>query len=594
VHVRTHVPAYEDLHVKSIPLTAKGLFCAAALCIVALFAGCAVQQFPFIRPVASPSKDWNAQRRAQEHFMKAREYDRRGLFQMALHYYELAFRLDPRSGALKELLVQRYVFSSRFKEAILLIKGGAGKESGLSDPDKSLCASIYMRMGEFSHAADLLDAMKNKQKEELYTLGLLYESLGNIPRALANYRGFLAKDPSSVNLTLKVGALYVRLKKYDSAESLYVAAEKSDSQNPRLFNGIGEIKLVRGDTALALDFFRKAVMADSTFLDGLRNIAQVHIRTGNYADAIPYYEKLFASDSIGGIFGKTLALLYYYGKEAEKAKALLQKLLSDDINDPELHFYLGLVYGSQDSFDLAAIEFGKTLAIRSSFSDAWLQLCYLDLKQKEYDRALSTAKRFTESAPAYGGAWRTLGYVNNVRKEYAAAIPFLKKALGLDSLDAFAWFELGSALERTKDINAAAAAFKRVLAIKPGDDAASNYLGYMWAEQGIKLDSARTLVETALAHDSANGAYLDSYAWIFFKLGMLDSAQVYMQKALQQIKNDAVVFSHYGDILLKKGREREALDAYKKSFGIDAKSEEGGNVRKKIKMLEEKIGNTKK
>jgi tetratricopeptide (TPR) repeat protein len=509
--------------------------------------------------------------------MKAREYDRRGLFQMALHYYELAYRLDPHSGALRELLVQRYVFSSRFKQAILLIKG-TGKESGLSDPDKNLCASIYMRMGEFSHAAELLDAVKNKQKEELYTLGLLYESLGNIPRALANYRGFLAKDPSSINLTLKVGALYVRLKKYDIAESLYVAAEKSDGRNPRLFNSIGEIKLARGDTALALDFFKKAVMADSTFLDGLRNIAQLHLRKGGYADAIPYYEKLYANDSVGGIFGKTLALLYYYSKESAKATALLQKLLSDDINDPELHFYLGLVYGSQDSFDLAAVEFGKTLAIRNSFSDAWLQLCYLDLRQKEYDRALVTAKRFTESAPSYGGAWRTLGYVYNVRKEFAAATPVLKKALGLDSADEFTWFELGSALERTRDITAASAAFLRALAIKPGDGEASNYLGYMWAEQGIKLDSARALVETALAHDSANGAYLDSYAWVFYKQGMIDSAQVYMQKALRQIKDDAVVYSHYGDILLKKGREREALDAYRKSFSIDAKSEEGEKI----------------
>ncbi|HUI91996.1 MAG TPA: tetratricopeptide repeat protein [Chitinivibrionales bacterium] len=569
-----------------------GIFCATVSCVILLCAGCAVQQFPFVRPVTKPSMDASAQRRAEEQFMKARACDRRGLFQMALHYYEEAYRLDPGSGALRELLVQRYVFSSRFKQAIDLVKGSK-KENELSDPDKSLCASIYMRMNEFSHAAELLDAVKNKQNEELYTLGLLYESLGNIPHALASYRGYLARDPSSIALTLKVGALYMRLNKYDSAESLYVAAEKADKKNPRLYNGIGEVKLARGDTALALDFFKKAVMADSTFLDGLRNIAQVHLRKGNYADAIPYYEKLYANDSIGGLFGKTLALLYYYGKEPDKAKTLLQKLLSGDINDPELHFYLGLVYGSQDSFDLAAIEFGKTLAIRNNFSDAWLQLCYLDLRQKEYDRALGTAKHFTENAPTSGVAWRTLGYVYNVRKQYADAVPFLKKALWFDSLDAFAWFELGSALERTKEFNASVVAFKRVLAIKPDEDAAANYLGYMWAERGIKLDSARMLVENALARDSANGAYLDSYAWVFYQLGKIDSAFVYIKKAMRQINDDAVVYSHYGDILLKKGMEREALEAYKKSLKVDAKSEEAEAVMKKIKLLEDKSNNKK-
>jgi tetratricopeptide (TPR) repeat protein len=180
--------------------------------------------------------------------------------------------------------------------------------------------------------------------------------------------------------------------------------------------------------------------------------------------------------------------------------------------------------------------------------------------------------------------------VYNVRKEFPQALSPLRKAIGLDSVDSFAWYEFGSALERTKDNASSAAAFRRVLALKPDDAAAANYLGYMWADGGVHLDSAKTLLEFALAHDSANGAFLDSYAWVLYKLGKIDSAFAYIQKAIKQINDDGVVLSHYGDILLKMGRRREALDAYKKSLELDPKSDEGDHVRDRVRVLESKPG----
>ncbi len=134
---------------------------------------------------------------------------------------------------------------------------GREKEVDLSDSDKTLCAGIYMRMGQYSRATEFLESVANKQKEEYYMLGLLYESLGNIPKALVNYKGFLKKDPSSIDMTLKVGSLYARLKEYGAAESLFVAAGKNNGQNPRLFNAIGEVKLAKGDIALSRLTFSK-------------------------------------------------------------------------------------------------------------------------------------------------------------------------------------------------------------------------------------------------------------------------------------------------------------------------------------------------
>jgi tetratricopeptide (TPR) repeat protein len=557
--------------------------CAAAI----LLTGCAAGNFPFVMPSRKISRDQLSRARAQEYFIKGRECDLSGVPQLALRCYETAYNLDRSSTTLKQMLVERYVLASRYTQAVLLIKGNKN-ERDLTDTDKTLLAGIYLHMGQFSHAADMLSSVENKQKDEWFTLGLVYESLGNLPKALTCYEAYLKKDPSSVDMTLKVGGLYVKLKRYNAAESLFVAAERHTEQNPRLFNAIGEVKLARGDTVLALDFFKMALVIDSSSMDAIRNSAQIFVQRGEYVKAVPFYEKMCSADSEMDATCRTLALLYYYAQKYEKAKTMLKSMLNEDVENSDLHYYLGLVFEAQDSLDNASMEFEKTLVLRPAFADAWLQLCFMDLRSKQLDIALSTAQRFTKAMPGIAASWRMEGYVHNVRKEFTVSLPLLKKALGIDSSDTFSWFEFGSALERTGDIARAATAFRRVLSLKPGDPAAANYLGYMWTDKGMQLDSAKKLISLALSRDSANGAYLDSYAWVFYKQGDIDSAYAYIRKSVALVPDDGIVYSHYGDILQKKGDLRAALDAYRKSLAVDPASEEVESIRGKIRLLESK------
>jgi tetratricopeptide (TPR) repeat protein len=144
---------------------------------------------------------------------------------------------------------------------------------------------------------------------------------------------------------------------------------------------------------------------------------------------------------------------------------------------------------------------------------------------------------------------------------------------------------MGSVFERLGSYKKAAEAFRTVLRLNPEDDAAANYLGYMWAEQGINLDSAKVLLEFALKKEPQNGAYLDSYAWIFYKMGDFDNAAFYIKKALEYIKSDPIVFEHWGDILSKKAEYTMAIDAFEKS--IDLGAENKSLIKQKIKGLQD-------
>lgn len=545
--------------------------------------GCASTQFPIIRPVTDSDRNEEEKEKALDYFIHARDYERRGISDMAENYYEVAYRLDPKSETLRDELARIYVENEKLSKALILIKGDS-ENRDLPLKDKRMVATIYIKMGEFEKAAGLLENIPNKSDEEIYSLGLIYESLNKKDKALKNYTLFFKNNPESIQMAYKIGKYLIDKKQYSEAAKLYNDLLIRVGDKPDIFVMLGNLGVVQGDTAKGLEFYSKAIVIDSANEDALRNAAQVHLMRNDYPKAIVNYEKLYNYSSLGEIYGKTLALLYFYNKQYSEAENLLNRLIQNDIDDYELHYYLGLVFVAIDKKDFAYLEFEKTLAIRNNFNDAWKEMCYLAIREKKYDEALNIAQRFIKIVPDQNESWKLKGYVHNVRKEYSSAIESLLKAITFDSTDLHTWFELGSAYERNKNIEKSTAAFKKVLKVRPDDPATLNYLGYMWAEKGIHLDSAKVLIEKALKIDPENGAFLDSYAWVYFQMGNIDSAFKYMEMAIKKIDNDPVAYSHLGEIFFKKGEFKKALEAFQKS--LDFNAEDPVMIRKRIEEIE--------
>ena len=72
--------------------------------------------------------------------------------------------------------------------------------------------------------------------------------------------------------------------------------------------------------------------------------------------------------------------------------------------------------------------------------------------------------------------------------------------------------------------------FDHALQLDPQNAAAMNYLGYSYAERGVRLDEAEDLLQRAVKLDPENGAYWDSLGWIHFKQGKFSDAQANLKK----------------------------------------------------------------
>src|SRR2546423_3850673 len=106
-----------------------------------------------------------------------------------------------------------------------------------------------------------------------------------------------------------------------------------------------------------------------------------------------------------------------------------------------------------------------------------------------------------------------------------------------------------------------------------------NYLGYMWAEHGMKLEEANELIEKAVKAEPKNAAYLDSLGWVRFKLGRPKEALDPELKAVELSEQpDATVYDHLGDIYAALKQRDKAREAWKKSVSLEANEQ----VKKKL------------
>jgi tetratricopeptide (TPR) repeat protein len=161
-------------------------------------------------------------------------------------------------------------------------------------------------------------------------------------------------------------------------------------------------------------------------------------------------------------------------------------------------------------------------------------------------------------------------------------------------------FMRGAMYERMKKFDQSEAEFRKVLEVNPENAGAMNYLGYMLADRGVRLEEAYQLIKKAIDQDPNNGAYLDSLGWVYFRQGKLTEAEGVLVRALDHIGTDATVHDHLGDVYFKLGKTRDAIAQWQNSLkesqkaSADADPDEVAKVTKKLDDARVRLAKEKK
>ncbi|MDR1423128.1 MAG: tetratricopeptide repeat protein [Azoarcus sp.] len=118
-------------------------------------------------------------------------------------------------------------------------------------------------------------------------------------------------------------------------------------------------------------------------------------------------------------------------------------------------------------------------------------------------------------------------------------------------------YESAMLAERTGLHGVMEARLRKLIALAPDFAHAYNALGYSFADRGIRLDEAETLIDRALELLPKDPFILDSAGWIRFKRGDLPGALPKLEEAYAT-RSDPEIAAHLGEVLWRLNRNDEA------------------------------------
>jgi len=316
-----------------------------------------------------------------------------------------------------------------------------------------------------------------------------------------------------------------------------------------------------------------------------QRVAEDYARMNNQKKAAEIFTRLLAefpepSLTRDSLLGK-LAGLYIQSDDRTNAIKQLKALIGDNpTHYPRAWFVLGeLSYEGGELAD-AAEDFANALHWDPSIEQAYYDLALVQVDLHRSREAFDTLEQARHRFPNTFACEFYTGVVQAHVKNYSEAIHHFKEAevIGLATdltrLDHRFYFQFGAACERGHVYKQAEEYLEKCLVLAPDFAEALNYFGYMLADRSEQLPRARTMIEKAVSLDPKNGAYLDSLGWVLFKLNQPQQALPQMLKAVQYTPEpDPTVLDHLGEVYLALHQVDKAIEAWKKSYAIDANEE---------------------
>jgi tetratricopeptide (TPR) repeat protein len=497
----------------------------------------------------------------------------------AIDHLERGRRREAATDAGIDLTLGRlYLNASRPEDAARVLRRLLVEEPDLPEA-AVLLARAETALGQPERAAAALEAAASGNPRLLASLAELYERQQRWPDAAATYQRLSAMSPGSHDTRIRWATALLQI---DTAASFAQAREAlgpvldATPTEPRALYLLSTAERRAKDFAAAEATALKLIAAQPESPSGPFALAQVYEDQRLFVKAadvlLPAVTRFAAQADPPRELLTLLAHLGFAQLQAGRAESAIETFeRARALGAGAASFDASLIqaYLLARKYDQAA-ELARAARIRRPTE---LRLAQLEAralsKAGRKDRAVVVMRDAVAEHADDVQAHLTLAEILQDAARADEADQVLDQAAERFPAEISVPFQRGALLEQRKDYSRAEAAFRQALAHDPLHAPSLNYLGYMLAERGDRLDEAVSLVERALAIDPDNGSYLDSLGWALFKQKKVDQAEPLLRRAAEQAPNNSVVQDHLGDVLWAAGKRPEAVAAWTQSLGGD-------------------------
>jgi len=395
----------------------------------------------------------------------------------------------------------------------------------------------------------------------------LYLQLKQNKNAIAEIDKLSAKFPNDMRYKVLRGDIYLYQKMPEKALSIYKQVETNEPENPYVYVSLSEYYKDKGDGEAAKNNIVKALKLDALEVEQKITILGDYIK-----DLVRDTAKLDETESL--------------------FKLLIDRYpLEEKVYD---YYAVFLQFRKRNAEAIATYE--TMLNINPKNEQTWMQLIQLRLQEQNFKELQKATDRAIATMPEVHQYYFYKGIAETQLKNYKAALDANNKALSLvkeeeKPVKSDYYAQIGDIYYKMDSTELTFAAYEKALEANPANIYVMNNYAYYLSEKNQNLKKAESLSAKTIEKEPKNSTYLDTYAWIFYQQGNYSLAKFYMERAIDNMdkkQDNGVMYEHYGDILLKTGNEKKALEMWRKAYETDHKSDE---LKQKIDNLSPKFNN---
>jgi len=476
----------------------------------------------------------------------AKDYAILGDNQEAIENGEQAVQRDPNNRSYHETLGQIYVNAENLEHAIAQYKEVVRVDSSYEQG--------WLNLGRLVQLQNPQEALKlytqvidrfGPNSDTYFQMAQIYDLTGKLDKATEAVQGMLDLDPGNFEIKKMLGDLYVRRDSVDVALKIYSDLAERKPGSLELRASIAHAYLTKQDYDHAAEQLDLILRKDTLSVDDQLRFGQIFTSFIQKDSAVvPYALKLFT------------------------------RIRDEHPDDWRPYWFLGAMNNIQKDDSTALINFSKVKELQPSNPDGWVGVASVYYDRNDFDEAIRVLTEGKNYVPEEFRVYFLLGISYQRKHDDINAATALEKAVQLNGKNVDALSALALVYDELKRPDESDTIYEKALQIDPKNHLLLNNYGYSLADRGLQLDRALRMSKEAVSQQPDNQSYLDTYGWIYFRMGNYTEAEKWIKKAIDLGSKSPVIHEHLGDIYFKLSDKDKAVEYWQKALNFDSSNEE--------------------
>ncbi len=525
-------------------------------------------------------------------------------YDKAKEYYLDCVDLNKQESAAYYELALIFLYENSLEQSLFYIK----KAVNINPKNESyllIKAEVLQKQGQYTEASNVYEILITKKPEKIvYYEGFYMCNIfsSNFAKAITILNKIEKRFGLTDDLKLKKIDLYIELGRITTAEQ-EIDRLLLENPNSLLFlNKQIDIFLIKGESEKAKKRLIKLLKKEKENTKALMLLAEIYNKEKKQEDFLKIFKKIISSKEIV-IQTKIKYVLDYIYENQEFLNN--EKLISFIINELTVNYPENdLVYivsadlikkrsSIANTKDSSLVYYLKAIEINKEKDMVWEEVIIQYYSLEEFIKMEEWSIKAKEIFPFHPEFFLYESIAKYNLKKYEEAIVVLIEGKDFiienDFLLARFYSLLGDIYHDIKNDTKSDFYYEKSILKDSTNIYLLNNYSYYLSLRSFNLERALFLINKAVKEAPNNPSFLDTYAWVLFKMNKSQESLTYITKALSFDKNNPTLLDHYGDILCSLKNFEKANKAWQQAVEVLNKQK---NVEKeKITNINNKIFN---